>query len=442
MSERTTIFALSSGALPSGVAVIRLSGPDARFVLETIAGPLPVPRRAVVRRITAADGGEIDRGLVLWLPGPASFTGEDMAEIQVHGGRAVVAALVERLGGLPGLRLAEAGEFTRRAFVHGKLDLAEAEGIADLIAAETEMQRRQAIRQAGGVLGRLTEGWRRQLIEVRAQIEAELDFPDEDDVPGSASDAAWALAATVEAEIARQLDDGGRGERLRTGLEILLMGPPNAGKSSLFNRLAGREAAIVTSEPGTTRDLIELRLDLGGVPVTLVDSAGLREAEGAIEREGIRRARDRAAAADLVLWLEAADAAEAAEPPELDGGPAIWRIGTKADLPAATSSAGGRRHTVSAVTGSGLDGLVSDLQRFAAERAGAGEAAVITRARHRAALEDTVAALRRALNQAGSALELRAEEIRVASDALGRITGRIGVEDVLDVVFSSFCIGK
>ena len=281
---------------------MRISGPGARFGLETLTDSLPEPRRASLRFIRTESGEAIDRGLVLFFPGPESFTGEDVAEFHVHGGRAVVAALLAALSALPGFRAAEAGEFTRRAFHNQRMDLTQVEGLADLVAAETEGQRRQAMRQAEGVLGRLYDGWREDIIRARALIEAELDFPDEDDVPGSISDEAWAMVAALETEIADHLADR-RGERLRDGAEVVILGAPNVGKSSLVNAIARRDVAIVTAEAGTTRDLIEVRLDLGGYPVTLVDTAGLREAAGLVEREGIRRAEDRAARADLVLWL-------------------------------------------------------------------------------------------------------------------------------------------
>ena len=320
-SEAKTIFALSSGAPPAGVAVVRISGPAVRFALETICGGVPEPRVASLRAIRRPeDGSVLDRGLVIFFPGPRSFTGEDTAEIQLHGGRAVVAAILDVLAHLPGLVPAEAGAFTRRAFENGRLDMTAVEGLADLIAAETEAQRRQALRLAEGDLARRANGWREALIRARAAIEADLDFADEEDVPGSVADRAFVEAAGVAADMRRLLADGRRGERTRDGFQVAIMGPPNAGKSSLLNWLAGREAAIVTEVPGTTRDVIEVHLDLGGQAVILIDTAGVRETADRVEVEGIRRGLARGRAADLVLWLDE----EGRGPPALDGtGPVV-----------------------------------------------------------------------------------------------------------------------
>lgn len=443
MMAGDTIFALSSGALPAGVAVLRVSGPGARLAVEVLSGAVPEPRQATLRTLRSPDGDILDHGFVLWFPAPRSFTGEDVAEFQVHGGRAVVAAVLEALGALTGFRPAEAGEFTRRAFAGGRLDLTEVEGLGDLIAAETEAQRRQALRQADGALRSLYDGWRERLVRARALIEAELDFPDEEDVPGSVSDVVWPEIAAIAAEIARHLDDGRRGERVRDGAEIVVLGPPNAGKSSLINALARRDVAIVSDEPGTTRDLIEVRLDLGGYAVTLVDTAGLREAAGAIEAEGIRRAEARAANADLVLFL---DEASAGPPARESAGIPFLTVGTKVDL---VDSAGERARLsaafdllVSTRTGEGIEALLDRLGVFLADTLAPGESPFITRARHRAALAACQASLQAALGGEGIGLELRAEELRRATDALGRITGRVGVEDLLDVIFRDFCIGK
>ncbi len=437
-----TIFALSSGPPPAGVAVIRMSGPGVRFGLEMLVGAVPEPRRASLRSIRSGEGEVVDQGLVLFFVAPASFTGEDVAELHVHGGRAVVAAVLERLAGLEGFRPAAAGEFTRRALGNERLDLTQVEGLADLVAAETEAQRRQALRQSDGTVGRLYEGWRRRLVRARALIEAELDFADEDDIPASASSGAWALAKAVQQEIVNHVDDR-RGERVREGVEIVILGLPNAGKSSLLNAIARRDVAIVTAEPGTTRDMIEVRVDLDGYAATLVDTAGLREAGNAVEREGVRRAESRAARADIVLWLSQADLG-AREPPAL--GVDVVRVAAKCDLvDSATERArilAGFDYGVSSLTGDGLGALLAGLGRRLAEELGGGESVVATRMRHRTALKDCAEAIEAALEDDGQGLELRAEDLRRAGDALGRVTGRIGVEEMLDVVFRDFCIGK
>ncbi|CAN5360117.1 tRNA uridine-5-carboxymethylaminomethyl(34) synthesis GTPase MnmE [soil metagenome] len=423
--------------------MIRLSGPRVRFGLETLVGSLPEPRRASLRSIGDAGHGLIDRGLVTYFPAPASFTGEDVGELQLHGGRAVVAAVLEALGALPGFRPAEAGEFTRRAFAGGRLDLTQVEGLADLIAAETEAQRRQALRQADGQLGRLYDGWREQLIRARALIEAELDFSEEEDVPGSVSDQAWAIVRAVRQELVNHVSDV-RGERVRDGAEIVVLGPPNSGKSSLINAIAQRDVAIVSPEPGTTRDLIEVRLDLRGFPATLVDTAGLRESAGLVEREGIRRAEERGRGADIVVWLEDVCLERSQERPPL--GPKVVRVGSKIDLTDSATErsrlAGLFDHLVSATTGEGVEELVVALGSSLAAGLDAGESPLATRSRHRSALAGCVAALDVAVTDDGRPIELRAEDLRRAGDALARITGRIGVEDLLDVIFREFCVGK
>lgn len=447
---RRTIYALSSGGLPAGVAVLRISGPMVRFVLETVAGGIPQPRRASLRRLSdPADGSLLDHALVLWFPGPDSFTGEDVAEFQVHGGRAVVAAILRVLSAIGGLGAAEAGEFTRRAFEAGRLDLTEVEGLGDLLMAETEAQRRQAVRQMDGALGRLYQGWSDRLVRARAMIEAEFDFADEEDVPGGIAETIWEDVIRIRNEIGRHIDDGHRGERLRSGLQVVLLGPPNAGKSSLLNALARREAAIVTEEAGTTRDVIEVHLDLGGYPLTLVDTAGLREeGAGLVEREGIRRALKRAEGADLVLWLSDTGGEDVALPEALSGAPVpVWRLRSKWDLATeGTVDSASKREdaiAVSVKTSGGLEDLVARLQAFAAETmGGGGEDVVLTQARHRGGLRDCLEGLERALAGEALPLELRSEELRSAAFALGRITGRTDVEDLLDVIFRDFCIGK
>ncbi|NLH79698.1 MAG: tRNA uridine-5-carboxymethylaminomethyl(34) synthesis GTPase MnmE [Phyllobacteriaceae bacterium] len=441
----STIYALSSGACPSGVAVMRVSGPGCRVVLETMVGAFPRPRLATLRSIRKRTGEEIDRGVVLWFPGPGSFTGEDTIEFQVHGSRAVVRALAAALGSFDGVRPAEAGEFTRRAFLSGRIDLTEAEGLADLLAAETEAQRRQALAQSEGSLRRLYEGWRSDLIEARALIEADLDFADEEDVPGSVIDRAFEKLEALSAGIVAHLAEGRRGEVLRDGLQVVILGPPNAGKSSLLNALARRDVAIVTAEAGTTRDLVEVHLDLDGHPVTLVDTAGLRETAGEVEREGIRRALERGERADLILWMQAPDVPASSAPEGVDC--PIWRVDGKGDSvgdrrsrePVAASET--RRFSISTHTGLGLDGLVAALSEEAGKRTGSGSAVVPTRDRHRVLLTRTVEDLSDAIRHRNEP-ELAADRLRNACDDLGRITGRIDVEDLLDHIFGSFCIGK
>ena len=324
-----TIYALSSGSLPSGVAVVRLSGPQAGAVITALAGALPEPRKAALRSIRGRNDSEIDRGLVLWFPGPGSFTGEDSAEFHLHGGRAVVDRLLEELSGFDGLRMAETGEFSRRAFANGKFDLTEAEGLADLIASETEAQRVLALSQASGALKELYEDWQRRLLHARAMIEAEIDFADEEDVPGSVSEQVWADMAALSNEMTDHLAGAKRANAVREGFRIVIVGAPNAGKSSLMNALAGSDVAIVSEEPGTTRDVLEARLSIGGQLVIVIDTAGIREDAGAVEAEGIRRALARAAEADLVLHLSETGSWDAIA--DVENAP-IWRIATKADL--------------------------------------------------------------------------------------------------------------
>ena len=428
-----SIYALSSGAVPSGVAVIRISGSKAGAALEAVAGALPKPRRAALRSIRRPDDGEIvDSGLVLWFLGPRSETGEDMAELQVHGGRAVVQAIFEVLGGL-GLRLARPGEFIRRAFENGKLDLTEVEGLADLIAAETEVQRRQAAGQTRGVLAQRADAWRAELIDLRAEIEARLDFSDEGDVGETLPAGFDDRISTLKADMESATVGAGTAERIRDGFRVAILGRPNAGKSSLLNALARRDVAIVTPEAGTTRDVLEVPLDLGGYPVLLFDTAGLRESLSTAEAEGVRRARLTAEAADLVLWLE--DATLPAEPcPGVSGRP-MWRVATKIDLsPGKKADADG----ISVVTGAGLQALIERLGAAAADAMGAGNA-IVTRQRQKEAIDNAVAALGEA---PGASPEIKADLLRAASDAIGRLSGRVDVEDVLDRLFREFCIGK
>ncbi|MGB6537745.1 MAG: tRNA uridine-5-carboxymethylaminomethyl(34) synthesis GTPase MnmE [Xanthobacteraceae bacterium] len=450
----STIFALSSGRLPAAIAVVRISGPQAGAALKKLSGRLPEPRKAALARVRDPASGEvIDEALALWFPAPASETGEDVAELQLHGGQAVVAGVLDALGKIKSCRLAEAGEFTRRAFENGKLDLTEVEGLADLIAAQTQAQRRQAFRQLKGLIGERAADWRRRLIDVLALVEARIDFSDEADVPENLVEPALAAARVLREEIAACLAGAGRGERLREGLIVAIAGPPNAGKSTLLNRLARREAAIVSPYPGTTRDVIEVHLDLAGYPVMLLDTAGVRISGDPVEQEGVRRARERAAAADLILWVTDASAAggAVADGPGAPSGAELWSIWNKADLvlsPAASSESEGKKWvnrslTISAATGDGIGALEAALARYAEDFFAATESALVTRARHRRALEETLAALDRALGlgESGSE-ELIAEELRIAATALGRLTGRVDVEDILDVIFRDFCIGK
>lgn len=429
-----TIAALSSGAPPAGIAVVRVSGPLAAEALRRLAGAVPAPRRASLRTFRDRDGAAIDRGIALFFPGPATATGEDLAEFHLHGGRAVVSALLAALTALPGLRLAEAGEFTRRAFVNGRIDLTEAEGLADLLSAETEGQRRQALLQAGGANRALYEGWSRRLLHARAMLEADFDFSDEEDVGGSASAGVVPEARAVAGEIARHLRSASRGEILREGLRVALAGAPNAGKSSLLNALAAREAAIVSAVPGTTRDAIEVTLDLGGVPVRLVDTAGLRETADEVEAIGVARARDAIETADLVLFLEAPDAPGDLSHVKHRPGDRLWRLRTKADLSPGDGA-------ISTRTGEGIAALVERLGAHARARIGETAEPVPTRERHRRHLERALSILDEQ-DLAALPPEIAAETLRRAGDALGALTGRTDVEDLLGVIFSQFCIGK
>ena len=449
---RDTIFALSSGRPPAAIAVVRISGPLAGDALKTLAGRVPEPRKAGLARVRDPQSAEvIDEALALWFPGPGSETGEDTVELQLHGGRAVIAAVLGALGRIEGLRPAEAGEFTRRAFENGKLDLTAVEGLADLIGAETEAQRRQAYRHLKGFLGERAETWRSRLIEALALVEARIDFSDEADVPEDLVTPAMKIARELRDEIAQALAGAAHGERLRDGLVVAIAGPPNAGKSTLLNRIAKREVAIVSPVAGTTRDVIEVHLDLGGYPVTLLDTAGIRDSEDPVEQEGVRRARVRASEADLVLWVEDADkpASNRSSISNISDSP-VWLIRNKADL-----LTGGIRNeyrnesevfniilVLSATTSLGLADFLAKLAEFAKSYFGS-ESALLSRERHRKALDLTKKALDRALEESASGRDdIVAEELRVATQTLGRLTGRVDVEDILDVIFRDFCIGK
>jgi tRNA modification GTPase len=458
MDSGDTIFALSSGRLPAAIAVVRVSGPRAGHALVALARKMPAPREAMLARLrdpaNGASGGEkagepIDDALVLWFPAPKSETGEDTVEFHLHGGRAVVAALVRALGAMEGLRPAEPGEFTRRSFANGKLDLTGVEGLADLIGAETEAQRRLAFRQLRGMLGEQAESWRTRLIAALALVEAVIDFPDEGDVPYDLVAPARDIARELFGEIGALLDDRHRGERLRDGPVVAIAGPVNVGKSSIINRLSGRSAAIVSPYAGTTRDVIEVHLDLGGYPVTVLDTAGLRDSADPVEQEGVRRARERAGEADLVLWVVDAAAPEpAATPTDIGAGsPETWVVFNKCDIAQhdcgkVAESCGHNWLELSAKTGQGFHKLLKLLEEFLATNFSTDHSVLITRARHRHLLESCRRSLGRALAEPEGREDIIAEEIRLAARDLGRLTGRVDVEDVLDVIFRDFCIGK
>ncbi|MGI8527161.1 MAG: tRNA uridine-5-carboxymethylaminomethyl(34) synthesis GTPase MnmE, partial [Pseudolabrys sp.] len=459
-------------------------GPRAGAALEALSGRTPKPRQAalaIVRDGSQNPPEEIDQALVLWFPGPNSETGEDTAELQLHGGRAVIAGVLAALGKIEGLRPAEAGEFTRRAFENGKLDLTKVEGLADLVMAETQAQRRQALRQLKGLLGDRAEHWRQRLIAALALVEARIDFSDQD-VPEDLLSPALAIVRELFNEIGAVLAQGNRGERLREGMIVAIAGPPNSGKSTLLNRLARREAAIVSPFAGTTRDVIEVHLDLDGYPVTLLDTAGIRETDDPIEMEGVRRARERAAQADLILWVvDSSDLSSASAPPsEAD----VWLIENKIDLVGSRNESSTIKNEpkssnqsltplkgsfttsrvqvnetkftcnenkfisknclpVSAATSAGIPDLIAHLAAQAREFLGSAEPALITRARHRAQLQAAQEALHRSQQPPVAVREdLLAEELRLAAQALAKLTGRIDVEDILDVIFRDFCIGK
>ncbi len=441
-----TIFALATAPGKAGIAVIRISGRGASAALADLAGSVPQPRYAAHVQLRDTRSGEaIDDGIALYFAAPHSFTGEDVVELQLHGSRAVIDAVFALLGGRENCRLAEPGEFTRRAFLNGKLDLTEAEAIGDLVAAETAAQRRQALRQLAGEFGHLCEAWRARLIRLQAKLEAAIDFPEEDLPPGL-WESCQAEAGTLRGEIAALLADNHRGERLRDGLSVAILGPPNAGKSSLMNTLAKRDVAITSHIAGTTRDVIEVALDLGGYPVVLADTAGLRMAGDAIEEEGMRRARARAETADLRLIV-----VDASRPEEANAVKALVTqdailIANKIDLAGAAGAdwadrlGVGPASRLSVATGEGMAEFVKRLSDRVAGLMSGGATPLVTRARHRQALEACAAALGR-LPMAGLP-ELAAEELRAAVRALGRITGRVDVEDMLDALFRDFCIGK
>jgi tRNA modification GTPase len=426
VTPQDTIFALSSGSPPAAVAIVRISGPSADAALQQLAGRLPAPRRATLSELRC--GAErLDEALILRFPGPASATGEDVAELHLHGGRAVVAAVLDALAAIPGLRGAEPGEFTRRAFESGRIDLAEAEGLADLLTAETQSQRRAALAMAGGSVSRLVGGWRERLLELEARIEAALDFSDEGEVgeefPAGWTEALAALAGEIDGQLARPAI-----ERLREGVRVVIAGPPNAGKSSLLNVLAGREAAIISAIEGTTRDLVEAPTAIGGTPFLLIDTAGLRDSGDEVERIGVGRARESLAGADIILWL--GDPADCPHPDR-----AIL-VGAKADLGPPPP---GAEVAVSMRTGEGIDRLVT-LLVDRAKRLLPREGDVAINGRHREAARQVLADLHEA--QGNIDFLAIAESLRHARSQIDRITGRSGVEDMLDALFGRFCIGK
>lgn len=468
--KHATIAALASGVGRAGVAVIRVSGPQAGQALSALAGDLPTPRRAARRTLRTPDGEALDEALALWFPAPGSFTGEDVAELHTHGGQAVIAAVLEVLLQQPGMRLAEPGEFTRRAFENGKLDLTQAEGLADLVDAETEGQRRQALRQMQGGLRALYESWRADLLSALALVEAEIDFPDEDlpeNLASRANPQIEALAASLNAH----LNDAARGERVRDGFRVAIIGAPNAGKSSLLNALAGRQAAIVSDIPGTTRDVVEIRLVLAGFPVWIADTAGLREAADSIEAEGVRRALARAEEADLRLVVIDSTAPAAVPDAARAGDFVVWNKADLAQEPRLTSppARGGLRggHCIepdpttsiartsqdphpaspfqvelalSTLTGAGLPELLEALTARVARELAEQEAPALSRARHRELVKQAATEVQSA--RYAPAPELAGEHLRRAADALGRLTGRIDVEEILGEIFGRFCIGK
>ncbi len=433
--DADTIFALSSGSLPSGVAIIRVSGPDVTHVISALCGSLPSVRQASVRVLRdPVDGMHLDQALVLYFQGPNSFTGEDVAELHCHGGRATVSAVLDCMSRQKGCRSAEAGEFSRRAFLNGRMDLTELEGLSDLVAAETEKQRKLALQQAGGSLRSIYEDWRLEIIGLRAFLEADFDFSDEEDVPGSISDLVWPRLELLIRKMQGHLSTFRQGEIIRDGCKVVLTGPPNAGKSTVFNGLIKRDAAIVTEIPGTTRDVLEARLDVDGYLVRLFDTAGIRETDDRIEKEGIARASAVLSEADLIIHLNPHNQSFN---PTVDGGvrPVVY---------VTTHSAGNDNNTdtpsIDARSQGGID-IVIDIISTHLQTIKAVSQPLPTRIRYREGVEAALAALTDAIDTQKPP-ELRAEDLRSASDAIARLTGRIDVEDLLDVIFSEFCIGK
>ncbi len=428
--NQDTVFALATAMGRAGIAIIRISGPQAGDCLDRLATTRPQPRRATLRPLVGQTGELLDRALVLWFPGPRSYTGEDCAEFHLHAGSAVIEAVADALR-QAGARPAEPGEFTQRAFLNGRIDLLEAEGIADLIEAETQSQRRQALAQTTGALSEVTRGWMRRLTTIVGRQEAHIDFPDEaDDV---ADDEINQRIASLEQDLAKHLSNGARGEALRRGVVVALIGAPNVGKSSLINALTGRDVSIVTDRPGTTRDLVEARIVLGGIPVSLVDTAGLRDTHDEIEQEGVKRAMRAERDADVRLLLSD-DVNEKVASTNIATS-SLW-VANKIDVKAAPLGAIG----VSARTGEGVEMLRAQLTETVQRLAADGLNPVITRARHRHCLETTLLHLRTAAQLKDA--ELRGEELRLALTSLGALAGAASTEDILTEIFSTFCIGK
>jgi tRNA modification GTPase len=438
-NDHDTIFALASGAGRAAIAVLRLSGPGCSQALKTLAPGAEFPdRRAVLRTLRHPQSQEpLDRALITRFQAPRSFTGEEMAEISVTGGRAVASACVKALALLPGLRLAEPGEFTWRAFMNGKIDLSEVEGLADLVEAETEAQRRQAQNIAGGALSRECDAIRTSLLEAMAAVETQIDFTDVEDASDFTLESVRRAARAAIERIDRALATADAAARLREGFTVVIAGPPNVGKSTLMNALAGRDVAIISPIPGTTRDLIEVFLDLRGYPVILVDTAGIRESVDPIEQEGVARARRRAESADLMLWLSDGDRQS---PPSLES-PTL-AVRTKIDLKADTPAARPADLAISAKTGVGVDRMLDVIAELAEERMSSREPALLTLERHRRGFQDARQALTSALAPDAAEPELIAEDLRRAAAAMDRIVGRIGVEEVLGEIFARLCVGK
>jgi len=447
LEDRRTIFALASGLGKAAIAVIRISGPDSVRAIEALIGQLPRPRQASFRKIIDPDDRRIiDSGLVLWFPGPNSFTGEDSGELQVHGSRSVISLLLRVLGRMPGLRLARPGEFTRRALENGQLDLVAIEALGDLIEAETEQQRRLAIEQAGGQLQETVEHWRNDLLDTLVMIECDLDFSDEMDAPSVSRAKVRVKCEEILRSLTPLTAESAKVERIREGMTVLIAGPPNAGKSTLLNAITRRDVAIVSERAGTTRDLIEVKLDLGGFPVNLIDTAGIRASDDPLEQEGVQRALNKSAAADLVLWLSPVGEPYHLPPCELADRP-LWGVMTKSDavdalcISSSEAPTGELKIEISAKTGRNLDMLIKRLECYAQQCMSVEGSLIVANERQRSAIRSAEVALKAATDE-NAPLEIVAEDIRRACFFLESLIGRVGVDDVLERIFSQFCIGK